>query len=132
MRAKKKPASFFDTRLRPLLIGVGVGLLVCFGLLMLMAMLVETVDVPRAAILPLAIAAAAGGAFVAGLVAAALAKQQGLLVGVTCGLVLFLLILVAGFARFAGVDGSQTAIKLAVLVLAGGIGGVLGVNMRRK
>ena len=84
------------------------------------------------AVLPLAIAAAAVGAFLAGMVAAAMAKRRGLLLGIGCGLVLFLLILLAGFARYAGVDGGNAVVKLAVLPLAGGIGGVLGVNMRKR
>ncbi len=132
MRAQSKAPSFFGSRVRPVLVGVGVGLLVCFGLLMLMAMLVQAVDVPRTAILPLAIAAAAVGAFVAGLVAAAMARRHGLLMGVVCGLVLFLLILLAGVSRYAGVGGTTALLKLAVLVLAGGVGGVLGVNLRKK
>lgn len=131
MRARNSSPSFFDTRIRPVLVGVGVGALGCMGLLMLMALIIQSVDVPRSAVLPLSIAAAAGGAFIAGLVSAAMAGRRGLLVGVVCGLVLFLLILAAGIARYADVSGGAAAVKLAVLVLCGGIGGVLGVNMRK-
>jgi putative membrane protein (TIGR04086 family) len=98
---------------------------------MLMALIVQSVDVPRAAILPLAITAAAIGAFLAGLTAAAIAKQNGLLLGAVCGLVLFLLILLAGVARYAGVNGGNAVLKLAILLLCGSIGGVLGVNLRK-
>lgn len=131
MRAHNRTPSFFTRWLRPLLVGTAVGTLGCMALLMLMALVIQKVDVPRSAVLPLAIAAAAVGAFLAGLVAAAMAKQKGLLLGIACGLTLFLLILLAGFARYAGVDGGNAAVKLAVLLLAGGIGGVLGVNMRK-
>ncbi len=132
MNAQRKTPSFFDSRLRPLLVGVGVGLLVCFGLLMLAAMLIERVDIPSSAVFPLAVAAAGSGAFIAGLLAAAMAKQHGLVFGALCGLILFLLILLAGFVRYAGVDGGHTAIKLAVLIVAGSVGGILGVNRRKK
>ena len=132
MRAQDRTPSFFRCWLRPVLVGVAVGLIGCIGALMLMALIVRSVDVPRAAILPLAIVAAAVGAFLAGLTAAAIAKQKGLLLGAVCGLVLWLLILLAGFTRYAGVSGGSTAIKLAALVLSGGIGGVLGVNLRRR
>jgi putative membrane protein (TIGR04086 family) len=118
--------------LRPALVGVSVGIIGCVGLLMLMAMVVQSADVPRAAILPLAIAAAAIGAFLAGLTAAAMAGQKGLLMGAACGLALWLLILLAGVARYTGVSGMSALIKLAALVLCGGIGGVLGVNMRKR
>lgn len=132
MRAQDRTPSFFHRWLRPVLVGVAVGLIGCIGLLMLMALIVQSVDVPRAAILPLAIAAAAIGAFLAGLTAAAIAGQKGLLLGAVCGLVLWLLILLAGVARYEGVSGGSALIKLAALLLSGGIGGVLGVNMRRR
>ena len=131
MRAHDRTPSFFHRWLRPVLVGVAVGLIGCIGLLMLMALIVQSVDVPRAAILPLAIAAAAIGAFLAGLTAAAIAGQKGLLLGAVCGLVLWLLILLAGVARYEGVSGGNALIKLAALLLSGGIGGVLGVNMRK-
>ena len=132
MRAHDRTPSFFRCWLRPVLVGVAVGLIGCIGLLMLMALVVQSVDVPRAAILPLAIAAAALGAFAAGLTAAAVARQKGLLLGAVCGLVLFLLILLAGVAQYAGVSGGNAAIKFAVLLLCGSIGGVLGVNLRKR
>ena len=45
---------------------------------------------------------------------------------------LFLLILLAGVAQYAGVSGGNAAIKFAVLLLCGSIGGVLGVNLRKR
>ncbi len=131
MKAHDRTPSFFRCRLRPVLVGVAVGLIGCIGLLMLMALVIQSVDVPRAAIGPLAITAAAIGAFLAGLTAAAIAKQKGLLLGAVCGVVLFLLILLAGVAQYAGVSGTGAAIKFAVLLLCGSIGGVLGVNLRK-
>ncbi len=132
MNAQRKAPSFFDTRVRPLLVGLGVGLLVSFGLLVLAAAVVTAVDIPRSAVFPLAVAAVTAGAFVGGLITAALARRYGLLNGALCGLLLFLLIMLAGIARYAGVDGSRAAVKLAALVVAGSIGGVLGVNRRKK
>jgi putative membrane protein (TIGR04086 family) len=113
-------------------VGVAVGLIGCIGVLMLMALLVQSADVPRVLIVPLAMAAAAIGAFLAGLTAAAVARQNGLLLGAVCGLLLFLLILVAGVARYAGVSGTHALLKFAVLLVCGSIGGVLGVNMRKR
>ncbi len=132
MSARKKTSTRFDGWLFELVMGVGTGVLVCIGMLMLLAMVIESADVPHAMIFPLAIAAAAVGAFFAGMVAALLARRNGLLFGLACGAVLFLLILLAGFARRAGVGIGSAAVKLAVLLLTGGIGGVLGVNLRKK
>lgn len=131
MESRDRTPSFSRQWLRPLLVGTAIGVIVCVAALLLMAALVRTVDVPRAAVLPLAIAAAAAGAFAGGLAAAAAAGQRGLAVGALCGLVLYLLILLAGFIRYSGVSGGTAVLKLAVLIVAGGLGGVLGVNCRR-
>ncbi len=131
MKAQDRTQSFLHRWLRPLLVGLCVGVLCCTLLLLLMALLIRSVDVPRAAITPLAVTAAAVGAFLAGLTAALTARKNGLLLGALCGLALFLLVLIAGAARSAGVSGSYALVKAAVLTVAGAIGGVLGVNRRK-
>ena len=62
MESRDRTPSFSRQWLRPLLVGTAIGVIVCVAALLLMAALVRTVDVPRAAVLPLAIAAAAAGA----------------------------------------------------------------------
>ena len=132
MKTQDRSQSFLQRWLRPVLVGTCVGVLAGTLLLLGMAWLVRSVDVPRAAITPMAITAAGIGAFAAGLTAALAAKKNGLLLGLLCGLVLFFILLLAGVARATGVSGSLAVIKLAVLTLAGALGGVLGVNRRRR
>lgn len=100
-------------------------------LLLLMAAVIAAVDVPKAAITPLAVVASAVGAFVGGIVAAKIAKEKGLLFGAACGLILFVLVLVAGFAVLKEVRGSFAVAKLFILIGCGAIGGILGVNSRK-
>ena len=131
MKAQNRSQSFLQRWLRPVLVGCCVGVLCGTLLLLLMALAVRSVDVPRAFITPMAIAVAAVAAFVAGLTAALSAGQNGLVLGAVCGLLLFLLLLLAGVARATGVSGQLAVVKLAVLTLTGALGGVLGVNRRR-
>ena len=70
MNTHDRTQSFFGRLIRPLLIGVAVGILVCTLLLLLMAAVIQRVDVPLGAALPLAVGAAAVGAFAGGLTAA--------------------------------------------------------------
>lgn len=130
MKPNETTRPLFVRMVRPLLVGLCVGVISCTLLLLLMALAIGSVDIPRRLVLPLAIAAGAVAAFLAGLVAARLSGKNGLLLGLTCGLLLFLLILIAGFVRYTGVDTGVSAVKLAVLLVAGGVGGVLGVNKR--
>jgi|GEM_PF-1535854 len=132
MRTRESHTSAFTALIRPLLIGTAVGVVVSVLVLMLMALLVQSVDVPRAAVLPLAMSAGAVGAFMGGLTTALTAGRRGLMMGALCGLVLFFLILLAGFVRFTGVSGTTAVLKAVVLVVAGGIGGLLGVLRRKR
>lgn len=132
MKNQDRTPSVLQGKIKPILLGLCVGVLCTTLLLLLMALIVRSVDVPRGAVTPLAVTAAAVGAFAAGLTAALAARRNGLLLGAVCGLVLFLIILVAGNLRFDSVDGSFAAVKAAVLTVAGAIGGVLGVNRRRR
>ena len=60
--------------LRPVIIGAVVGALCCTLLLAVMAAIVASQDIPKAAITPMAIVAAAAGAFFGGFAAARIAK----------------------------------------------------------
>lgn len=132
MRSQNGTESIARQWLRPLLIGTAVGVVCCTLLLLVMAAVVSSVDIPRAATVPLAVTAAAVGAFLAGLAAALAAGRHGMAVGAASGALLFLVILLAGFIRYAGVDGGYALLKAAVLIVMGGLGGVLGVNRRRR
>lgn len=46
----------------------------------------------------MAVAAAAIGAFISGIVAARISREKGLMLGAVCGLLLYLLVMLAGFA----------------------------------
>lgn len=131
MNAHRKDPSLFTRWIRPLAVGLAVGVICTVVLLLLMAALIRSVDIPHMAVTPMAVAAAGIGAFTAGLTAAAVAGQRGLICGLLCGVILFLIILLAGFIRYAGVSGGFAMIKLAVLTVAGGLGGILGVGRRK-
>ena len=118
-------------RLRPLLIGLCVGVLCGTLLLLISALLIRSVDIPIGAATPLAVTAAAGGAFAGGWTAARIAGCRGLVWGVLCGGLLTLILLLAGLVRAGGIDPGFAAVKTAVLTLSGGLGGILGVGKTR-
>ena len=131
MKSRSEDTAMVKKILRPVLVGACMGAVVCLLLLLLMAAVIAAVDVPKAAITPLAVVASAVGAFVGGIVAAKIAKEKGLLFGAACGLILFVLVLVAGFAVLEEVRGSFAVAKLFILIGCGAIGGILGVNSRK-
>ena len=124
MKSRSEDTAMVKKILRPVLVGACMGAVVCLLLLLLMAAVIAAVDVPKAAITPLAVVASAVGAFVGGIVAAKIAKEKGLLFGAACGLILFVLVL-------KEVRGSFAVAKLFILIGCGAIGGILGVNSRK-
>ena len=130
MKTQDKP--ILRQWLRPLGLGLCVGVVVGTLILLLTALVFRSVEIPHAAATPLAVTAAAVGAFGAGLTAALTARCRGLAVGALCGAGLFLILLTAGLIRNGDLDPGFALAKAAVLTLSGGIGGVLGVGRKHR
>ena len=122
----------FTQWIRPITVGSVAGALVCFLLLLLMATVLVAKDIPKTAVTPMAVCAAAAGSFAGGALCAAITRQKGWLYGALCGAGLFLLVTLAGWVLLQQVRAATLLIKAAVLIGCGSIGGMLGVNLRRK
>ena len=132
VKTHKEDSAMVRKILRPLIVGAAAGALCCVLVLVVMAAIMAARDIPKVAITPMAVVAAAFGAFIGGVVAAKISKEKGLLYGAGCGLLLFLLVLIAGFAILQDVRGTLLFVKLAVLVGCGAVGGIVGVNIKRR
>ena len=131
MSTRKEPGPMWRIG-RPVLWGIAAGGVITSLLLLLMALGMTAWDLPQAVIAPLATVAAAVGAFVGGLIAARIARQQGLLVGALCGVLLYALILLTGLTHVADMQATSILIKWAILIACGAVGGILGVNLKRR
>ncbi len=118
--------------LRPLGIGVGVGILICAVILLIAAAVMTTGILPMGAVTPVSLAAAAIGAFFGGFVAARLSRERGLLYGAGVGLVLFLLVSCLGIAVLQELRGMMMLLKAALMIGVGALGGILGVNVKKR
>ena len=122
------PAKIF----RSLGIGTGVGMIVCFLILLVTAAVMTTGVIPPTAVTPVAMAVAAVSAFVGGWVTARISRERGLLYGAASGLVLCLLIVLVGIVVLQEVRGSLLLIKFALTIGFGALGGVFGVNTKKR
>lgn len=108
------------------------GLLIIAAVLLLAAVVISSVDFPQSAIAPVAIGASVAGCFGAGFLCGGMTKSGGLLYGLVCGTVLFLLCLLCELSFFEGSLGMLALYKFVICVASAMIGSVLGVNKRKK
>ena len=117
---------------RPVVIGACVGAIACLLVLLVMAAVMAAQNIQKAAMTPMAIVAAAFGSFIGGIVAAKISGEKGLLYGAVAGLQLYVVVIIAGFSVLQDVRGATILIKLAVMVCSSAVGGIIGVNMKRR
>ena len=122
----------FHLRIRAVAVGTGVGILACCLFLLLMAAIMASRHVPQSAVEPMALAALAAGAFVAGLACAGIAGRAGLLHGGACGLLLTAIICVAAAISSTSIIGVPMLFRGIFATLAAMLGGVIGVNTGRR
>ncbi len=92
---------------------------------------VKMETVPSSAAVPCAMAALGIGAFMGGYVSARITKSTGMLVGAGCGFFVFVVLL--GLCCAVGSEiGIDTIFRLLLSVLSGALGGVLGVNKKKR
>ncbi len=131
MRARKDDAHSVRRWIQTIAIGVGIGILVSALLLLIAAVLMTVIDWPDSAVSPVSVAALGIGALSAGWIAARRTGKNGLVLGSVSGLVILLITLIAGLLSFGTVQSGFALFKLAVSVLCGAIGGVLGVGGKK-
>ena len=116
--------------LRPLLIGVCVGVVCTTLVLILCALLLYKLDLPTTVATPMALTALGLGGVAGGFTAGFCVREKGLLMGGLCGMLLALLLLLVSIADGSGLQWGYAVLRWAVLTVCSAAGGVLGVNRR--
>lgn len=110
---------------------VAIGLLVTAVLLLLLSFVLSKRDFSFMLINPLATLALGVGSMLSGFLSARSFRERGMLMGGLSGLIIFAIVLIVS-AMFQFELGAKAIIKLAVTVLGGCVGGIIGINKRNK
>lgn len=113
-------------------VGVAAAVLSGFAVMACMARLYVSVDLPLQAAAPLSTAAICVGCLIGSMILGVLRKEKGLLWGVLCSASVFVLVFI-----YAAANGLQNfspyfVVKLASMLLSGGLGGFTGVVLHEK
>ncbi len=120
-----------NTNTITMLKAVAFGLLATTVVLLLFSFLMCKKDVPFVLLNPFSAGLLMLGSFVSGYLAARRIRERGMMVGALCGLIIFLLLMLAAFMSKFDM-GLMALIKLVIAVVSGAIGGIIGVNAKFK
>ncbi|MGI6283942.1 MULTISPECIES: TIGR04086 family membrane protein [Caproicibacterium] len=118
---------------RSILTGTVGGAAICALLLLLAAAAVQSSgQLPQDLLQPMILIISAVSAFFAGLFAGKVSHRRGLLLGMGCGMLLFLLCLIGGAVNSHDVLSISSLTRMMVMVLSGALGGYLAIYRRSK
>lgn len=118
--------------LNPVLSGLGFGLAVSLIFLVLFSVIISSASVSQSTITVMSFISMILGSFVGGFKTARLLKQNGLVMGIITGVCLFLVMLVLSLFFVREQISILILVKGFVVLLCSGLGGILGVNYRRR
>lgn len=126
-----EPAKFSRVAMT-VLAGMLVGLATSLVMLLIFSIVMTVKDVPQGVVPTLTAVSVALGSFVGGFAGARLHRKSGLAFGAVIGVCMYLLLMIVGVIMQSGGLGASVLVKLVVSLASGGIGGIIGVNARRR
>ena len=109
-----------------------IGVVIILGIVLLLSVLMSKVDVPDQVIVVMSSISLCIGAYAAGYIASRRRRQNGLVLGILTGVIVYCLVF------FLGVMFAKTSItfnaftKLVMTLICAAVGGVIGVNSKAK
>lgn len=130
---KKKNEEDFDFAqvMKFSFLSTAVSFLVIGGILLLLSLLMSFYDVPSVVLSVIILMLTVFMGFLCGYLCSRRIRRKGIVVGVICGLVLSIVVLFVDLCVYGDFHISVFT-KLPVLLVASSIGGVIGVNRKRK
>lgn len=111
--------------------GVGIAALLTLLIFLISALLLSYTSLPESAIPYISFITQIIGALIAGLIPAKRARTRGMLTGSLSGFIYILIIwLIASLASDGFYVGKHILTMLLLSLIAGGIGGITGVNLK--
>jgi len=112
------------------MLSAGWGLLIILLIVLAFSYLMTKIDVSDQVISVITAAAMCIGAYSGGYISARHHRKNGLIMGIACGSVIFLVLVVlsAFFANSA--QGLSGGAKLFMVLMCGSVGGIVGVNSK--
>ena len=127
-----KKGFFYRLSIKSIIIGLICGTAAISVILLLFALIMSFGIIPVSLSSLLSSFALSMGALFAGFMTAKIEKKNGLLYGFLTGAILFLIFTVISLLGVKSTPTLTTLLKGIITIIAGGVGGILGVNTGNK
>ncbi len=107
------------------------GVICIFLILLAFSFLVERFNVPNPLLSIISVISISFGAFIGGYTAGFKKRKNGLTTGIVAGIITYILVMIIG-ALISNFTEFSFLTKLIIMIIFGAIGGVLGVNAKKK
>lgn len=132
VRHKGKYCDLWDV-MRPTAVGLVLACAVTAGIIAVFSLVfVMLRSIAESAIIPLALISAALGCFAGAFLCSSMTGRHGMILGAVIGAMMFLVIWIIGAVCSDALFGTETAIKLLMLLVSGCGGGYLGAGRKGK
>ncbi len=129
VRRRKRRMS--DSGLYTMLISAVMGIGMIIICLMGFAFILSRINAPAVMVSVLATVALGVGGYFGGYFCARKRRRNGMLMGVMCGVLIFMTVLIFGAVFAKAALGISSAGKLMITMLCGAVGGIVGVNTKK-
>ena len=129
VRRRKRRMS--DSGLYTMLISAVMGIGMIIICLMGFAFILSRINAPAVMVSVLATVALGIGGYFGGYFCARKRRRNGMFMGVMCGVLIFMTVLIFGAVFAKAALGISSAGKLMITMLCGAVGGIVGVNTKK-
>lgn len=118
--------------IRALFFGLVGGIIICTLVLLISSVIMSKSDLPQNTVNIIADFAVILSSLAAGITASKIYRKRGLMIGSLMGLVYYLLLFCISLIFFGAQLSLAAITKLVMMVLSSAIGGIIGVNFKRR
>lgn len=128
----KQQITGFQSYLKPLIWGVLVGTFSIVILFIIASIAIAKLPVPIPSISLIVSICGGIGTFLGGYTAAKIFRKKGLIIGLICGAVFVLIILLTTMCFSGAIFSAESLTKYVILLVAAALGGTFGVNAKTR
>ena len=112
------------------LLATAAGIAMMFLLMCLFAAALSSFPAPLSIFQPAGLLIGAMASAAAGFVCALISREKGFFLGMACGFLLFLILMLTAILSWQQKIGTYSFVKLFTMLLCGAVGGSVGVNVK--